>query len=272
MELSYTDSLPKTGFNFDNYERNATFAEKGMAPPRATSTGTTIVGCVYKDGVVLASDTRATGGSIVGEKNCQKLHPIAPFIYTAGAGTAADCDHVNEQIRRDMELHAMQTGQRTRVNQVVTRFTNQLFRYMGHLGCAIIIGGIDVKGKHVCYVDPHGISRYHPYIVTGSGMLAAQAIFDTRYREDMTEQEAIDVCSSAIEAGIYHDLGSGSNVDIVVIDENGPRMTRGYKSDNHKPPNHATPDKYIFPSGTTEVLTTKNFKLEVSEGEQPMEL
>ena len=57
-------------------------------------TGTTIVGCKFRDGVVLAADTRATGGSIVGDKNCEKIHNLAPNIFCCGAGTAADCDHV----------------------------------------------------------------------------------------------------------------------------------------------------------------------------------
>jgi len=47
-----------------------------------------------QDGVALAADTRATGGSIVGDKNCEKIHNLAPNIFCCGAGTAADCDHV----------------------------------------------------------------------------------------------------------------------------------------------------------------------------------
>lgn len=43
---------------------------------------------------MLAADTRATGGSIVGDKNCEKIHYLAPNIFCCGAGTAADCDHV----------------------------------------------------------------------------------------------------------------------------------------------------------------------------------
>ena len=45
--------------------------EKNVIQPMShKKTGTTIVGCKYRDGVVLAADTRATGGSIVVEKNC----------------------------------------------------------------------------------------------------------------------------------------------------------------------------------------------------------
>lgn len=48
-------------------------ADKGLPLPKATSTGTTIVGCLFKDGIVLGADTRATEGPIVADKNCEKV-------------------------------------------------------------------------------------------------------------------------------------------------------------------------------------------------------
>ena len=54
--------------------------------PKAFSTGTTIVGVIYKDGVVLGADTRATAGSIVADKVCDKIHYMQPNMYCAGAG------------------------------------------------------------------------------------------------------------------------------------------------------------------------------------------
>ena len=53
--------------------RNTFLAEKGLPLPKATSTGTTIVGCLFKDGIVLGADTRATEGPIVADKNCEKV-------------------------------------------------------------------------------------------------------------------------------------------------------------------------------------------------------
>ena len=52
---------------------NSFLEGKGLPLPKATSTGTTIVGLVYKDGVVLGADTRATEGPIVADKNCEKV-------------------------------------------------------------------------------------------------------------------------------------------------------------------------------------------------------
>ena len=78
-------------------------------------TGTTICGVIYNEGVVLAADTRATGGSIVGDKNCEKIHYLAPNIFCCGAGTAADCDHVTEMIKRELELHRLRSHAQNRV-------------------------------------------------------------------------------------------------------------------------------------------------------------
>lgn len=56
------------GFDFSNYNRNAALHAQGVPLPKATSTGTTIVGCIYDGGVVIAADTRATSGPIVADK------------------------------------------------------------------------------------------------------------------------------------------------------------------------------------------------------------
>lgn len=53
--------------------RNNFLTDKGLPLPKATSTGTTIVGCLFKDGIVLGADTRATEGPIVADKNCEKV-------------------------------------------------------------------------------------------------------------------------------------------------------------------------------------------------------
>lgn len=47
-----------------------------------------------QDGVVLGADTRSTAGTTVADKNCEKIHYIAPNIYCCGAGTAADTENV----------------------------------------------------------------------------------------------------------------------------------------------------------------------------------
>lgn len=92
--MEYLDLLKKPGFNFSNLKRNSTALSQTYKNKTSfVKTGTTIVGIKSKEGIVLASDTRATV-RLVAEKNCRKLSYIAPNIRAAGAGTAADMQYV----------------------------------------------------------------------------------------------------------------------------------------------------------------------------------
>ena len=97
------------------------------------------------------------------------------------------------------------------------------------------------------------------------------AILETNYKDDLSEQEAIDLCIAAIEAGIYHDLGSGSNVDVCVIKRKGVEFHRNIRSDNHKM--FSKPDGYKFDANRVQVIDEFKQTFEVVEGgPQPMEL
>ena len=81
----------------------------GYRMPPLRKTGTTICGVVFNGGVVLGADTRATEGPLVADKNCNKLHKISSSIYAAGAGTAADLDHMCDWLSTQVELHRLNT-------------------------------------------------------------------------------------------------------------------------------------------------------------------
>ncbi len=82
-----------------------------------------------KDGLVLGADTRATEGPIVADKNCEKIHYIAPNIYCCGAGTAADTEMTTNLISSRLELHSLSTGRPARVATAMTMLKQMLFRY-----------------------------------------------------------------------------------------------------------------------------------------------
>mmetsp|Transcript_2130 Transcript_2130/g.2553 ORF Transcript_2130/g.2553 Transcript_2130/m.2553 type:complete len:305 (-) Transcript_2130:98-1012(-) len=261
-----------SGFSFENVHRNAMIEQMSKkaavgtnAPvgylPQATKTGTTIVGLVYKGGVVLGADTRATGGSEVADKNCEKIHFLAPNIYCCGAGTAADTEKTTEIISSQLELLRMNTGgAQSRIVTACTLLKRMLFRYQGHVSAALVLGGCDVNGPHVYQIYPHGSTGKLPYTTMGSGSLAAMAVFETGWTEDMSEEEAVELVKRAILAGIFNDLGSGSNVDTCVIrTDSSVTMNRGAVTPNDvKPYRDAINrnDKLNIRSGTTSVLKT----------------
>ena len=170
-----------------------------------------------QDGVVLGADTRSTSGSTVADKNCEKIHFIAPNVYCCGAGTAADTENSTGMVSSALALHRFATGRASRVATALQMLKSHLFRHQGHISAALVLGGVDVEGPHLFTVYPHGSTDSLPFATMGSGSLNAMAVFEADYREGMEEEEAVKLVARAIRAGIFNDLGSGSNVDVCVI-------------------------------------------------------
>ncbi|KAH7923583.1 20S proteasome subunit [Leucogyrophana mollusca] len=255
------------GFDFSNAVRNSFLQEKGIPLPKATSTGTTIVGCIYKDGVILGADTRATEGPIVADKNCEKIHFITESIRCCGAGTAADTEFTTASISSNMELHALSTGRQPRVVTAMTMLKQYLFRHQGHIGAALVLGGVDATGPHLFTVAPHGSTDKLPYVTMGSGSLAAMAVFETGWKPNMNREEGLALVTAAISAGIFNDLGSGSNVDACVITATHTEMLRNFVKPNERVEKER---KYGFRRGTTAWKTENIRSLVVSEEVTPV--
>eukprot|EP00127_Corallochytrium_limacisporum_P002297 Clim_evm85s109 gene=Clim_evmTU85s109 len=261
----------KGGFNFENIKRNAMLDAQGLTGssskgyvPRATKTGTTIAGVVFKDGVILGADTRATNGTIVADKNCEKIHYIAPNIYCCGAGTAADTENVTNMISSQLELHRLETGRQSRMVTACRKLKQMLYKYQGYVSAALVLGGVDLEGPKLYTIAPHGSTDKLPYVTMGSGSLAAMAVFEARWKPDMEEEEAKQLVRDAIASGIFNDLGSGSNVDLCVITSSKVDYIRPHEVANLKTERQQA---YKYPKGTTAVLTTDIQKLvTVSDG------
>lgn len=241
--------------------------------PKFFKTGTTIVGVIFKDGVILGADTRATAGSLVMEKRCEKIHKISKFMYCCGAGTAADCDYVTRMISSDIELHGLETNtEKPPVVLALTLVKRYLFQYQGHVSAALILGGVDKQGSHLYQISPHGSICTLPFVSMGSGSLAAMAILESRFKANMELEEAKKLVRDAIAAGVFNDLGSGNNIDLCVIKQDKVDYHRHYETPNARPHRQGN---YKYQKGSTAVLKTTRIPLEVVsttiQTEVPME-
>lgn len=254
------------GFSFENCQRNASLEHDlpGLLVPHARKTGTTIAGLVFRDGVILGADTRATNDSVVADKSCQKIHFIAPKIYCCGAGVAADTEMTTRMVASKMELHALSTGRDPRVDTVTRILRQTLFRYQGYVGASLIVGGVDLNGPQLYSVHPHGSYSRLPFAALGSGQDAAIALLEDRFQPNMTLEAAQELLVEAITSGILGDLGSGGSVDACVITATGAKMLRTLSSPT-EPVQRA--GHYHFAPGTTAVLTqeVKALNLELLE-------
>ncbi|XP_076291870.1 proteasome beta2 subunit [Lasioglossum baleicum] len=251
MSSLLAPEIPAPGFSFELGQRNNFLIKKGFKPPKAVKTGTTIAGVVYKDGVVLGGDTRATDDTIVADKNCSKIHYLAENIYCCGAGTAADTEMTTQMISSQLELHRLNTGRMVPVCTANVLIKQLLFRYQGHIGAALVLGGCDLDGPHLYCIYPHGSTDTHMYTTMGSGSLAAMSVFESRWKPNMEEEEAKELVADAIRAGVFNDLASGSNVDLCVIRKGSVDYLRPYDVANVKGERSIS---YRYKRGTTAIL------------------
>jgi 20S proteasome subunit beta 2 len=250
----------KGGFTFDNVLRNANLESMGFKAPISRKTGTTICGIIYKDGVILGADTRATEGPIVADKNCAKIHYIAPNIYCCGAGTAADTENTTNMISSQLELHRLRTGRKSRVSTSNRMLKQMLYRYQGNISAALVLGGVDINGPALYSIYPHGSTDKLPYVTMGSGSLAAMGVFEDGWHPDMTLEEGKKLVADAIRAGVFNDLGSGSNVDLCVITAKDVDYIRPYEVANAKGERQNT---YAYKRGT---MQTTGVSVEMLSG------
>ncbi|KAL6569160.1 Proteasome subunit beta type-7-A [Orobanche hederae] len=281
MSIVAESAPPKGGFSFDLCKRNEMLVQKGLKQQSFLKTGTTIVGLIFQfieefgafgwnymhficsaldladlaiDGVILGADTRATEGPIVADKNCEKIHYMAPNIYCCGAGTAADTEAVTDMVSSQLKLHRYHTDRESRVVTALSHLKSHLFSYQGYVSAALVLGGVDVTGPHLHTIYPHGSTDTLPFATMGSGSLAAMAVFESKYREGLSRDEGVKLVAEAICSGIFNDLGSGSNVDICVITKGKKEYLRNYMLPN--PRTYVSEKGYSF-TKKTEVLLTR---------------
>jgi 20S proteasome subunit beta 2 len=136
----------------------------------------------------------------------------------------------------------------------MTLLKQHLFRYQGHIGAYLVVAGVDATGTHLFTVHAHGSTDKLPYVTMGSGSLAAMSVFETQWRPNLTQADAVKLCSDAIMAGIFNDLGSGSNVDVAIITNEKTTLKRNYIKPNERTQKLKS---YKFARGTTNVLNEK---------------
>lgn len=176
-----------------------------------------------------------------------------------GAGTAADTEMTTQMISSQLELHKLYTNRIARVCTAKQMLKQYLFRYQGHIGAALILGGVDVNGPQLYTIYPHGSTDKLPYCTMGSGSLAAIGVFESRWKPNMEEEEGVQLVRDAIAAGIFNDLGSGSNVDVCIIKKGGADYRRTYDEANKKGVKQSS---YKYAKGTTGVLSTRIVEIE----------
>lgn len=185
--------------------------------------GTTTVGIVCTDGVVLATEKRATMGNFIASKTAKKIYQIDDLMGMTTAGSVGDAQQLVRLISVEAQLYKMRRQEPMTIKGITTLLSNILSgqRYYPFM-VQLLIGGIDKNGPAVFSLDALGGNIEETQAVaTGSGSPMAYGVLEDRYHDDMTVDEGVDLAIRALHNAMKRDSASGNNIDVVKITREG---------------------------------------------------
>ena len=181
---------------------------------------TTIVGIKTKEGVVLASDKRASKGFFIGSKIVQKISKIDDTLAIAIAGQLSDAEHLIKVATAERKLMELRRGFPLSVRESSRLIANLAYSGLKNYQpyyVELLVAGVDSKGAHVNVADMSGAITHEDYAASGSGAPIAYGVLESLYDSEMTNDAAKGVAKKAVLAAMERDPGSGNGVDVLII-------------------------------------------------------
>ncbi|MFQ6011309.1 MAG: proteasome subunit beta [Nitrososphaerales archaeon] len=194
-------------------------------PPTEVYHGTTTVGLVYKQGVVLATDTRVTAGHLfIAHKTGKKIYQIDDHLAMTIAGVVADAQNIIDILRYQSGIYKLEMRSPLSVKSAARMASNTFFSSrLFPLIADVLMGGFDKSGPSIYNVDFFGTLTEEKCVSTGSGSPVAYGVLETEYNEGLNLQGAVTLAAKAVTAAMKRNAGTGDSFNIAVIDKDGYR-------------------------------------------------
>lgn len=192
-------------------------------------TGTTILGIVCKDGIVMASDRQVSAGNLVVGKNFAKTIPFNDRFLLSFTGSVADAQRVSKILPAELRLKELRSKSSPTVKQAASLLSSILYSairqpsMIPHI-VGNILGGVNDDGTVELYsLEPAGsINKVEDYDANfGSGMPYVLGLLERQYKKDLTVKEGIELAKEALKSSTQRDMGSGYGIDIFTITKDG---------------------------------------------------
>ncbi|VVB74949.1 Proteasome subunit alpha [uncultured archaeon] len=190
--------------------------------------GSTGVGVVYADGIVLAADKSISSKMIIPE-SIEKIFKIDNNIGVVSAGLVGDARRLVGIARRQAQDNKMVFSENIQVETMAKEIaeTKQAFTQYGGLrpfGVAFIIGGFDEKGPKLFETEPSGALAEYKAVAVGRNKDKAMEVFEKEFKEGISLSDAVVMAYKSIEKSMPEkEKISASRVEFVVIDKEGFR-------------------------------------------------
>lgn len=184
--------------------------------------GTTTVGLTCDDGVVLATDTRATAGYEIASKRARKLYKITDRIGATVAGSVGDTQALIRTIRSEARYYQRSRGTPITVRSAA-KLTSNLFqsaRMFPYLAL-LIMAGVDEHGPSMYLLSLDGSMIEETMVSTGSGSQVAYGLLESKYEEDISTEEALPIAVESLSSAMERDIATGNEMKVAKITEEG---------------------------------------------------
>ncbi|MGN8218838.1 archaeal proteasome endopeptidase complex subunit beta [Halococcus morrhuae DSM 1307] len=191
-----------------------------MDDAEITKTGTTTVGITTTDGVVLATDRRASAGNLVASKRAKKIAEIHPRGALTISGAVSAAQALISNLQAEVDLYEARRGEEMSM-QALSTLTSNFLRSGAFYIVQPILGGVDDEGAHIYSIDPAGSVMEEEYDATGSGSPFAYGVLEQQYEDGLSNDEARTVAARAVKSAVERDTASGNGIIISEITEDG---------------------------------------------------
>jgi proteasome beta subunit len=187
-------------------------------------TGTTTVGLVCKDAVILGTDKRASMAYFVASKTSEKLHKIQDHIWMTIAGGVADAMYLVDVLRAETTLYQLQREKLIKIKSAGKMLSNILYRNkMFPYQVGLILGGVsEEEGPVLLDIGAYGSILPEKFCAVGSGQNFSYGVLEAKYKDDLTINQGMEIVQKAITSSIIRDMASGNGIDLVAITKDGP--------------------------------------------------
>lgn len=190
-------------------------------------TGTTTIGIVCKDGLILAADRRATSGYLIVNKRAKKIYKITDATALTTAGTVSDVQLMIKLIKAEMALKRVRTGREPMVKETANLLGGLIYSNIRKMSLIpgishFILAGSDKEGFHMYDLYADGsVTEIDDYDATGSGSVTAYGVLEALYKKDLIVKDGIKLAVRTMNAALQRDMATGDGLDVVTVTSKG---------------------------------------------------
>ncbi len=205
-----------------------------MKENEVLNTGTTTVGLMCKDCVVLAADKRATAGNFIASKNVNKVIPINNRMALTMSGVVSDLQLLIKLLKAELKLKSIRVDREPSVKEAANLLTNIVYNNVRKFSAIpgithFLLGGFDNSTQLYDLYADGSITEIDDFVSSGSGSVIAYGVLESSYKKDLNEAEGVELAIKSVNAAMQRDSASGEGIDVYVINKAGIRKAASKK-------------------------------------------